>query len=122
MLEEATPGAGCESQEVARATEDAFFLSVQQPDSTDYPLAFACPFGGEIDSLIIQTGLGSGVATLKIDGVAVAGIENVVIDTIKRTYIAQDLNDWNPGQTVIFEIASGGGGIISLNLTVPFSR
>lgn len=122
MLEEASPGAGCESQEVARATEDAFFLQVQQPDSTDYLLAFACPFGGEIDSLIIQTGLGSGVATLKINDTPVAGIENIVIDTTKRTYVAQDDNDWAPGDDVTLEIVSGGGGITALKSTVTFSR
>jgi hypothetical protein len=122
MLEESTPGAGCEDQGEVYSTEDAFGLQLAQPDSTDYFLGFAWPFGGTIASLIVQTGIGAGVATLKINEIPVVGIANVVIDQTLRTYVAQSANLFVPGDNIIFEIVSGGGAITNLNATVPFSR
>lgn len=97
---------------------EAWSIELPEPDIKDYVLGFAWPVGGKLSTLVLQSGLGSGHCTVKINNVGVTGLIGLILDTTRREYRASGLNDVNVGDDVVFSIDDGDDELINVNATL----
>lgn len=101
------PGAGSLSPHglfVPPSFSDQFDVFIQQPLAVDYVLGYSMKFEGNIGDLTVECDTGSATVSLKINDVAVTGLDGVLINQNKTTYAASGLNSFNPGDKITLSI------------------
>jgi len=95
---------------------------IPSPTDGNYTLALYATVACTIDTFYAATDVGTTVATILIDGVAVTGIDGVTVDDGLLSFPATANNVVSVGSTILLVLASGSGAsrlAFTLKCTAP---
>ncbi len=111
----------CQSAGTGVDEVDAFFIQVEIPDIKDYVVGLSMPFGAQITSLVVKSDVGTAVVSVVAGGERVPGLDNVVADTVRRTYLATGASVAAVGQDVALRVETSLN-LLCLRASIAFIR